>query len=109
MTAAAGVGALSDKEYFEENCKRIIEAREYASSALRSLGFTMTDSMANFIFARHERIGGEKLYLALREKGVLVRHFGTERIKDYNRITVGSMSEMETLIDVIKEILEETP
>ena len=109
MTAAAGVGALSDKEYFEDNCKKIIEARAYAAAELASLGFTMTDSMANFLFVRHERIGGEALYSALREKGVLVRHFSGERIKEYNRITVGSMEEMQTLIRIIKEILEETP
>ena len=109
MTAAAGVGALSDKEYFEENCKRIIEARSYAAKELADLGFKMTDSMANFLFVRHERIGGEALYSALREKGVLVRHFNGDRIKEYNRITVGSMDEMRTLIEIIKEILEETP
>ena len=108
MTAAAGIGALSDKEYFEENCKKIIEARAYLAAELASLGFSMTDSSANFLFVRHEKIGGEALYLALREKGVLVRHFGAERIKEYNRITVGSMEEMQTLVRVIKEILEET-
>ena len=108
MTAAAGVGALSDKEYFEDNCKKIIEARAFAERELSSLGFTMTDSMANFLFARHEKISGEALYKALREKGVLVRHFGAERIKEYNRITVGSMEQMQTLVGVIKEILEET-
>ena len=48
------------------------------------------------------------MYTALRCKGVLVRHFGAERIKEYNRITVGSMEEMQTLVRVIKEILEET-
>ncbi len=108
MTAAAGVGALSDPQYFKENCQKIIEARAYAVKELSALGFSMTDSKANFLFARHEKIGGEALYRALREKGVLVRHFGAERIKDYNRITVGSMEEMQTLVRLIKEILEET-
>lgn len=109
MTAAAGVGALSDKEYFEENCKRIIEARAYLEKELSALGFVMTKSFANFLFARHTRIGGEALYRALREKGVLVRHFSAERIKEYNRITIGSMEQMQTLVGIIKEILEETP
>ena len=107
MTAAAGVGALADKEYFGENCKKIIEARAYAAAELSALGFEMTDSKANFLFARHEKIGGEVLYKALREKGVLVRHFSGARIKEYNRITVGSMEEMQTLVRLIKEILEE--
>ena len=108
MTAAAGIGALSDPAYFEQNCQRIVEARAFLADALSSRGFTMTDSRANFLFARHERIGGEAFYLALREKGVLVRHFSAPRIKDYNRITVGSMDEMRTLVVVIDEILEES-
>ena len=108
MTAAAGIGALSDPTYFEENCKKIIEARAYLAKELSALGFSMTDSKANFLFVRHERIGGEQMYLALREKGVLVRHFGAPRINDYNRITVGSMDEMRTLVAVIDEILEES-
>ena len=108
MTAAAGIGALSDKEYFEENCKKIIEARAYLARELSALGFSMTDSKANFLFVRHERMSGEAVYGALRERGVLVRHFGAPRIKDHNRITVGSMAEMEQLVEVMKEILEET-
>ena len=108
MTAAAGIGALSDTEYFKENCQKIIEARTYLARELSALGFTMTDSKANFLFVRHERLSGEAVYKALREKGVLVRHFSAPRIKDYNRITVGSMEQMQTLARVMKEILEET-
>ena len=108
MTAAAGIGALCDAEYFKTNCEKIIEARAYLASELKALGFSMTDSKANFLFARHERLDGETVYKMLREKGVLVRHFSAPRIKDYNRITVGSMEQMQTLVSVIKEILEET-
>lgn len=107
MTAAAGIGALMDKAYFEENCKKIIEARAYLSKELSALGFTMPASKTNFLFVRHERIGGEALYKALREKGVLVRHFDAKRISEYNRITVGSMEQMQILVSIIKKILEE--
>lgn len=106
MTAAAGVGALTDKEYFEENCKKIIATRGWVSEALTKLGFEMTDSKANFIFAKTDRISGGDLYLALRERGILVRHFDAPRISDYNRITIGNDEEMQTLVSTIKEILE---
>ena len=106
MTMAAGIGALSDEEYFKDNCKRIIENREWTQRELKSLGFEFLPSKANFIFARSERIDGKKLYLKLKENGVLVRHFDAERISDFNRITIGSAEEMQTLIDKIKEILE---
>jgi histidinol-phosphate aminotransferase len=107
MTAAAGIGSVADTEYFEKNCREIIETRERTKSELAALGFELTNSQANFIFAKHARVGGEELYLALKERGVLVRHFSGERISEYNRITVGSPSEMRVLVDTVKSILEE--
>ena len=67
----------------------------------------MTDSKANFIFAKHPKVDGGEIYAALREKGILVRHFTGARISQYNRITVGSREQMEALVGAIKEILEE--
>ena len=106
MTMAAGLGALADAAYTAANCKTIIENRAFAAAELQKLGFTVTDSAANFLFARHAAIGGEELYLKLKEKGVLVRHFKLERIKEYNRITVGTKAQMQALIAAVKEILE---
>ena len=107
VTAAAGIGALLDREYFEENCRRIIAQREYAASELSALGFDMTPSVSNFLFVRSPAIGGEELYLALMERGVLVRYFSSPRIADRVRITVGSMEQMQILVSNIKEILED--
>lgn len=105
MTMAAGLGAIEDESYTRENCKTIVKNREYAAVKLKELGFEMTESKANFLFARHPRVSGEKLYLELKKRGVLVRHFGKERISDYLRITVGTKEQMEILIERIKEIL----
>ncbi|MBQ2740760.1 MAG: histidinol-phosphate transaminase [Clostridia bacterium] len=105
MTAAAGVGSLLDTEYFEACRNKIIANREWTAEQLKALGFTMTESQGNFLFVRHEKIGGQELYLKLKEKGILVRHFAQERICEYNRITVGSPKEMETLVKALKEIV----
>lgn len=107
MTAAAGVGSLADDEYIKSNCEKIKQNREYLKKQLEKLDFTMTDSCANFIFAKHKSIGGKDIYLKLKEKGVLVRHFDKERLKDYVRITIGSKEQLDVLIDKIKEILKE--
>ena len=88
ITAAMGVGAIKDKEYFNDNCKKIIKTREWVKDELIKLGFTALDSKTNFLFAKHERVGGEEIYLKLKEKGVLVRHFNKERIKEFNRLTI---------------------
>jgi len=107
LTLAAGEAAIDSQSYYDENCKKIIAAREDTAAKLRAMGFTVTDSKANFLFVRSDKIGGERLYQALRRRGILVRHFDGARIREYNRITVGSPEEMETLTAAIKEILSE--
>ena len=107
LTSAAGVACLKQDEYNIRNCEIIMETRGIYGRKLRELGFEMTDSRTNFFFARHPAISGRDLYLELKERGILVRHFDQERIRDYNRITVGTPEQMEKLTDTIKQILEE--
>lgn len=106
-TAAMGIGSLSDAAYTADNCRRIIKTRAHVAKTLADLGFLVLPSSTNFVFARHPAIGGEELYLALRERGILVRHFTSLRIADYNRITIGSCEEMEAFLAAVKNILEE--
>ncbi len=107
LTMAAGFGVMEDDEYTQSNCKTIIETREKTVNSLNNLGFFCLPSSANFIFAKHEALSGLETYEKLREKGILVRHFEKERLKDFNRITIGSSEEMEALVLALKEILEE--
>ena len=107
MTMAAGIGALEDEEYFAANCAAIIKNRAWAAAELKALGFEMTDSLTNFLFVRHPAIRGKDLYLTLKKRGVLIRHFDDPKLTDYNRITVGSPQQMQTLVNTIKTILEE--
>ena len=106
ITAALGIGVLKDDATIKKNCSEIIENREYTVSELKKLGFYVTNSAANFVFASHEKIGGLKLYEELKKRGVLVRHFSKKEICDFNRITIGSDKEMQILIKTIKDILE---
>ena len=107
MTMAAGLAVMQNYEYTVKNCAEIVRIREYTASALEKLGFSMPRSSANFLFVKSDRISGAELYSALREKSVLVRHFETPRLKEYNRVTIGSMEQMEIFIEKVKEILEE--
>lgn len=107
MTAAAGYAALCDNAYYMANCAEIIETREETRAALLARGFTVIPSKTNFLFARTDRIGGEALYLKLKEYGILVRHFSGSRIAEYNRITIGTREQMHSFIKTIDRILEE--
>lgn len=105
LTAAAGTATISDNDYYIKNCQKIIKTREWVTDELKELGFTVLPSKANFIFAKSDKISGQRLYEELKAKGVLIRHFEKDRIKDFNRITIGTDKEMKILIDKIKEIL----
>lgn len=107
LTAAAGIACLKHDDYNMENCRKIIETRSWSERALKDLGFEMTTSRTNFLFARHPDISGDELYKRLKDRGILIRHFKGQRICDYNRITIGTPEQMEKLVKAIKEILEE--
>ena len=108
MTMAAGIGALGDDDYFRSNCQTIMDNRSWTGAQLATLGFTFPESAANFIFARHSTLPGKTLYQALRQKGILVRHFDKPKLTDYLRITIGSREQMTALVRALKEILEES-
>ena len=107
LTLLAGEAAIDDNDYYMGNCKRVAETREKTKTALEELGFYVTDSKANFLFAKSDKIGGEELYLELKARGVLVRHFNDPKISEYNRITVGTEEQMDTFVKKVKEILKE--
>ena len=107
LTMAAGIGTLLNNDYTISNCKEIIRVRDFTVSELKSLGFTVTDSLANFVFAKHPDFNGKDIYLKLKSNGILVRHFDKERLSEYNRITIGSIEQMTKFINTLKSILEE--
>ncbi len=105
LTAAAGVASLAAQDYYDKNCRRIVQTREKTAAALAAMGFILTDSKANFLFAKSDKMDGEALYKALKARGILVRHFADGRISPYLRITVGTEAEMAALLSAIREIL----
>ena len=48
---------------------------------------------------------GEALYLKLKARGVLIRHFSRPEIAQFNRITIGTRQQMDVLLDNIRAIL----
>lgn len=97
-----GVEAVRDETYFRETTGRIIATRERVKGELRELGFSFPDSMANFIFATHERIPARQLFQELREADIYVRYWEKPRISNYLRITVGTDGEMDQLLTFLK-------
>ena len=104
LAQAVGAAAAREGEYFAEKTAIVGENRGMLCRGLDELKMSYLPSLANFVLAKAEGRSGEELYRALKERGVLVRHFGG-RIADYIRITIGSSEEMKELLCRLKEIL----
>ncbi len=53
LTVIAGEAALDDEAYYLDMRRKIVATRRQAAEDLKALGFVMTDSKANFLFAKH--------------------------------------------------------
>ena len=104
LTQLAGTAALAEDEYYRNNCRLIMENREYTANELRKLGFFVSNSSANFVLAGRGPVDGATLYRELKRRGILVRHF--KDLPDYVRITIGTKADMDALLDAIRQILK---
>ena len=105
-TQALGIAVLEDEERTQRNCRILIENRAYLTEGLKALGFRLTDSRTNFVFARTPRMNGGLVYQALKDRGILIRHFNQSRIEHYNRITVGTREQIDILLGAVRDIME---
>ena len=99
-----GAAAVQDEEYFREKIRMIVATREWSKEQLKGLGFIFPEPKANFIFAKHPDYDAEKLFRELKNHNIYVRHWNSERIRDYLRITVGTEEEMKALFDFLNSI-----
>ena len=105
LQIAAAIASFEDQDYFQQTCQRIISSREQVSEQLQNLGFEVLPSQANFVFARHSNRPAQELSLALREQGLIVRHFKKPRIDEFLRITIGTEQQNELLIAALESIV----
>ena len=107
LAIACGKACVEDDVYFQEIVGKMIRTRERMKKELAALGFSFPNSKANFVFARHARVPAKKLFEALREAGIYVRHFDRPRIDNYLRISVGTDAETDRLLAFLKQYLHE--
>ena len=100
-----GSSVISDDEYFKTSVGKIKATREWFSKELTSLGFTVLESSANFVFASPADGTAEKIFEEAKKSGIYFRYFKSPRIDDYLRITIGKDDEMKKVIEFLKDFL----
>ena len=97
--------AIKDEKYFKETTEKIMKTRTRVTKELKSLGFKVIDSYTNFVFISHETIAAEKLFNRLKEEGILVRYFNSDRVDNYLRVSIGTDEEMDEFLEKIGNLL----
>lgn len=101
-----GAEAVKDKAYFEETVQKIVETRTWSVEQFEELGFKCLDSQANFIFVTHPEYDAKEMFEALKKEDIYVRFWGSERIEQYMRVTVGTREEMEALFAFLRRYIK---
>ena len=106
LALSGAVAAVNDSSYYDEINKKVIATRRRVSSELEALGFRVLPSQANFIFASPsgDREKTQGVFAALRDRGILVRHFKKPRIADFLRISMGTDEDMDAFLKACREI-----
>lgn len=107
LTQVLGKVSIEQDEYFKNCIAKVVAARDEFVKDIANLGFETLPSSANLIFTKHKTAQGSMLYNQLRKQNVLVRHFDDEKIKDYLRISIGTMEDMKKVAKILEEILAE--
>ena len=105
LASAGATAAIEDREWFDRTRQAVMRTRAMLTRNLEDLGFEVLPSAANFVFARHPRQDAEKTALALRQRGIIVRHFKLPRIEQFLRITVGTDEQCATLVRALQEFI----
>lgn len=106
LAAAGAVAAIEDLDHFEQTRRAVMNSRQALADRLAGLGFQVLPSAANFVFARHPAHDAAALAAALREKGIIVRHFKHPRIDQFLRISIGTNEECAALTAALQAILQ---
>lgn len=100
-----GTAAVKDRAYFDETIHKIVETREWAAEEFAKLGFVFPKPSGNFIFVSHPDYDAKEMFEALKAEGIYVRYWGSRRIEQYMRVTVGTKEEMETLFGFLRKYI----
>lgn len=107
LAQAGAQAAVEDRAYFNETVEKVIRTREWTAERLKSMGFRVFNSDANFLFITHPAASAKKLLDGLRGKDILVRWWNRPRIANCLRVSIGTDREMERFCATAQELLKQ--
>ena len=109
LAQVAAVASITDNDYYESCIKKIITTRDRLTDSLKTRGFDVLPSAANFIFASpvNTPLNASELFAYLNKHDVLVRYWPKDPIGDWLRISIGTDAQTERLLDAMDQAFAE--
>ena len=104
LSLAGAQGALEDQDYLRQTRARIVATRARMTAELRKLGFDVLQSQANFVWATRTDRAVKPIFEELKQRKILVRYMKYPSYGDGLRISVGSETDLDRLLDELKRM-----
>ncbi|HEY9645390.1 MAG TPA: histidinol-phosphate transaminase, partial [Chroococcidiopsis sp.] len=101
IACAMGAAAIADQDYKNATAAQVKVDRAILTAGLEQLGCRVWPSQANFVLTQPPRNAAAALYQSLKAQDILVRYFDQPRLADKLRITVGTASQNQAVIQAI--------
>lgn len=105
LAQAAAEAAVLDTDYTDQAVRLVVAAREKCRRRLTDAGLTVLPSAANFLFIKADERDAAPVQQALRDEGILVRHFSGPRLSPWLRVTVGTAEDMDTVTEALLRLI----
>ncbi len=105
LSLAGATAAIASQKWLADNRAKIIQTRQWMTERLRALGFTVTDSHANFVWCTTSTHSAHQLYEGLKAQKVLVRYMNYQGWGDGLRISVGTDEGARAALSILESLL----
>jgi histidinol-phosphate aminotransferase len=100
------IAALKSIDYASQTWSKVINERARLTLELEHLGLACLPSQSNFLLVTAQSQDASKSVCEqLKSKGILIRYFDEDRLRDKMRITVGTPEQNQRLLDCLKSII----
>ena len=106
LGGAAGIGALSDREFLHRSLEHNARGMRTVTRDLEHIGFHPVPSEANFLMVPLDSAEeAQRLTQSLVERGVIIRHLGSFGIPNAIRISIGTGDENAFLFETLQQVM----
>ena len=101
----AAATAMQDKEFLKLVYENNIKGRDYLYESFEKLGMPYIKTNANFIMV-NTKLDDKEIFNKLMRKGIIIRPGYLLGMPGWMRISIGTMKENETFIEMLNEIVK---